>query len=711
MGPNLSCFTKPVYVEVDRSGPPHRHVFTVRCSVTYYTLSEPRGIGTLSREGVANSKKDARQAAADYTLQALVALSADKETRPDGVSPLYPVTTGSGPGALPQQQPAFTQQDATVAAQDSGEGRNLAISYVGLLQDFVHGESRPQAVLADGGPPFVAHFTMGWVAYPKAVGLSKADAKEGAAKQALQQLGCLCPDADEPWGQPRLEGGGAVPGAGGAVPPAKSAVSRLVEHSQRGEFMPKYTCTPTASTLHDQRFSSSCQVLGITATGHGPSMKTAREASAKQAWAMLRRCCGPEARRRMAEHEQRQMKIGDASAACPLLVGGLEPVAGEMSRMPLERRMVALVQERLEAMYDEAWRREANLPPRDSVVIAAFIQTWGSDMSAVSVATGTKHLDSEHWNAPADGLRLVDSHAEVLARRALVRYLAAMVAKDAAGEESVFRDGVLREGVEFHLYVSTEPCGDARRFHAGAGSKRKHPGSALSIHCANLAHPEMGKLCTKILAGMGASPTDSSGTAAARRVSMSCSEKVLKWAVCGLQGSLLLSVLREPVVLTSVVLGSDGSRRHHAERALCCRAPAGCVGLRIAYSPKLQALGSNARSSAPNVCCLNWVKGDPAGTEVTNGATGQRASTGSAAQDAGQPSRLCKAALAKILVGEAKVGMCHPGESYRQWKHRVASAGSCGVSHAQLRQSLENVRGTPWVHACGRHADFLLNPC
>lgn len=117
MGPNLSCFTKPVYVEVDRSGPPHRHVFTVRCSVTYYTLSEPRGIGTLSREGVANSKKDARQAAADYTLQALVALSADKETRPDGVSPLYPVTTGSGPGALPQQQPAFTQQDATVGAQ------------------------------------------------------------------------------------------------------------------------------------------------------------------------------------------------------------------------------------------------------------------------------------------------------------------------------------------------------------------------------------------------------------------------------------------------------------------------------------------------------------------------------------------------------------------------------------------------------------------
>ena len=72
-----------------------------------------------------------------------------------------------------------------------------------------------------------------------------------------------------------------------------------------------------------------------------------------------------------------------------------------------------------------------------------------------------------------DGSRINDSHAEVIARRGFLRYIyhqLEMLRGNADSENCIFQRRTMdtkisvKKGVEFYLYVSTAPCGDARVF-------------------------------------------------------------------------------------------------------------------------------------------------------------------------------------------------------------------------------------------------------
>ena len=72
-----------------------------------------------------------------------------------------------------------------------------------------------------------------------------------------------------------------------------------------------------------------------------------------------------------------------------------------------------------------------------------------------------------------DGSTVNDSHAEIIARRSLIKFLHYHLTILLSGKtevKSIFvqkeRQGKiqLRDGVKFHLYVSTAPCGDAAIF-------------------------------------------------------------------------------------------------------------------------------------------------------------------------------------------------------------------------------------------------------
>lgn len=87
----------------------------------------------------------------------------------------------------------------------------------------------------------------------------------------------------------------------------------------------------------------------------------------------------------------------------------------------------------------------------------------------VAMGTGTKCITGEFISD--SGLAVNDSHAEVIARRSLIRFLynqLDLCAKGREGSSVLQRTATghyaLRPGVSFHLYISTAPCGDARVF-------------------------------------------------------------------------------------------------------------------------------------------------------------------------------------------------------------------------------------------------------
>lgn len=200
------------------------------------------------------------------------------------------------------------------------------------------------------------------------------------------------------------------------------------------------------------------------------------------------------------------------------------------------------------------------------------------------------------------------------------------------GDESIFvkptNDGKmfkLKPEIQFHLYINTAPCGDARVFsphEADTVNGDKHPNRKAR-----------GQLRTKVESGEGTIPVKSSEgiqtwdgvLQGSRLLTMSCSDKIARWNVVGLQGALLASLI-EPVYLTSIVLGSL-LHPDHMYRAICGRIENAVQGLPPPYrmnKPKLALMtSSEARNQikAPNFS-VNWITGRDE-VEIVNAFTGR----------------------------------------------------------------------------------------
>ena len=185
-------------------------------------------------------------------------------------------------------------------------------------------------------------------------------------------------------------------------------------------------------------------------------------------------------------------------------------------------------------------------------VLAGVVMTTGDDVEsaqAICVSTGTKCINGEYMSD--QGLVLNDCHAEVIARRGLRRFLYTELEKHldpGTAANSIFevkRDGGgfrLKDGTQFHLYISTSPCGDARIFaphetgHEGPEGGDRHPNRKAR-----------GQLRTKIESGEGTIPVRSSSgiqtwdgvLQGERLLTMSCSDKIARWNLVGVQGRSL----------------------------------------------------------------------------------------------------------------------------------------------------------------------------
>ncbi|XP_032487004.1 double-stranded RNA-specific editase 1 isoform X2 [Phocoena sinus] len=281
-------------------------------------------------------------------------------------------------------------------------------------------------------------------------------------------------------------------------------------------------------------------------------------------------------------------------------------------------------------------------------VLAGIVMTTGTDVKdakVISVSTGTKCINGEYMSDR--GLALNDCHAEIISRRSLLRFLYTQLElylnkddqKRSIFEKSERGGFKLKEKVRFHLYISTSPCGDARIF---------SPHEPVLEEPAD-RHPNRkarGQLRTKIESGEGTIPVRSNASIQTwdgvlqgeRLLTMSCSDKMARWNVVGIQGSLL-SVFVEPIYFSSVILGSL-YHGDHLSRAMYQRI-SNIEDLPALYTlnkPLLSGI-SNAEArqpgKAPNFS-VNWTVGDSA-IEVINATTGK--------DELGRASRLCKHAL------------------------------------------------------------------
>ncbi|CAH2282092.1 double-stranded RNA-specific editase B2 [Pelobates cultripes] len=279
--------------------------------------------------------------------------------------------------------------------------------------------------------------------------------------------------------------------------------------------------------------------------------------------------------------------------------------------------------------------------------LAAIVMTRGLDLrqaQVIALSSGTKCINGEYLND--QGLVVNDCHAEIVVRRAFLHYLYTQLELHLSKqrtdwERSIFtrlKEGGyrLKENIMFHLYISTSPCGDAR-------INSPYEITSDLNRCKHIVRKYRCHLRTKIESGEGTIPIRSrtpvqtwDGVLSGEQlVTMSCTDKITRWNILGLQGSLLSHFI-EPIYLHSIVVGS----LHHAghlSRVMSQRLEdIGNLPAPYRHNHPLLSGVSNAESHQPGKSpnfSVNWIVGS-SDLEIINTITGKKTS--------GTSSRICK---------------------------------------------------------------------
>ncbi|KAH0537778.1 tRNA-specific adenosine deaminase 1 [Cotesia glomerata] len=232
--------------------------------------------------------------------------------------------------------------------------------------------------------------------------------------------------------------------------------------------------------------------------------------------------------------------------------------------------------------------------PRDTewTVLSGIVLKNEHCLKVVSLATGTKCLSSKeliNTNLYDMGSRLSDSHAEVLTRRAFLRYLYDQLDQLLCLNKSEvfqFNENVIEfvNGVSFHFYASHTPCGDCSivsKFKNQTNETRDDDGHRLpkilkldeiiiedkgivvdgfveDIHRTGAKCVATEKNKDLHLPGVNYHTTGPLRTKPGRgdlTLSLSCSDKIAKWNFLGIQGALL-SLFIPTLKFETIVIGS-----------------------------------------------------------------------------------------------------------------------------------------------------------
>ncbi|KFQ64063.1 Double-stranded RNA-specific adenosine deaminase, partial [Phaethon lepturus] len=625
------------FAMLEQSGPSHEPRFKFQAVIN----------GRRFPPAEAGSKKLAKQEAAANAMKVL--MSEAENGRHGGIKCEEPF-------------PSDNSEPELVKPEQSSAPAHLSLlpgkHPISILMEYGQksGNTIEFQLLSQEGPPHDPRFSycvkMGDQIFPAVVGNSKKGAKQMAAEVAVKMLSGESVPHVLPEQSMHSCGPLIAPPDESKVAKAKGVgelikylnvnpVSGLLEYARSNGFAAEFKLIDQSGPPHDPKFVYQAKVGGRwfpAVTAHNK-----KQGKQEAADAALRVLIGETEKSERMEG----MNIAEVNLLPPKLgllfnPGLVSPFQLPVSGSTLHDQMAMLSHQRFNTLTA---RIQHSLLGRK--ILAAIIMRKGNKGLGVVVSIGTGNRCVKGEELSLKGETVNDCHAEIISRRGFVRFLYSELMKydpsnASSAEESIFEPAggkklKIKSSVTFHLYVSTAPCGDGALFDKSCSDQASVVGQAQ--HQPLFENPKQGKLRTKVENGEGTIPVESSdivptwdGIQHGERLrTMSCSDKILRWNILGLQGALLSHFI-EPVYLSSVTLGYLYSQGH-LTRAICCRvARDGNVlqeKLRAPYHVNHPEVGrvsvydSARQTGKTKESSVNWCLADESEVEVLDGTKGK----------------------------------------------------------------------------------------
>ncbi|NWX56978.1 DSRAD deaminase, partial [Promerops cafer] len=642
------------FIMLEQNGPSHEPRFKFQAVIN----------GRRFPPAEAGSKKLAKQEAAANAMKVLMSEVGNGRHR--GIKREEPFPSDSSEPELPLQlEPEVSSAAAHLSLLPGKHPISILMEYGQKSGNIIEFQ-----LLSQEGPPHDPRFSycvkMGDQIFPAVVGNSKKGAKQMAAEVAVKILsGDSVPHVlpEQPVVKPHSDQSMhniATPdeskvvkmkGVGELIKYLNvNPVSGLLEYARSNGFAAEFKLIDQSGPPHDPKFVYQAKVGGRwfpAVTAHNK-----KQGKQEAADAALRILIGEsEKTERMEGMSVTEVnllpKLGLCLWSClsssfqssqKMLSKSTLPVSGST----LHDQMAMLSHQCFNSLTA---RIQHSLLGRK--ILAAIVMRRGTQGlgAVVSIGTGNRCVKGEELSLKGETVN--DCHAEIISRRGFVRFLYSELMKydpsnPSSAEESIFEQAggkklKIKSSVTFHLYVSTAPCGDGALFDKSCSDQANEMGQPQ--HQPLFENPKQGKLRTKVENGEGTIPVESSdivptwdGIQHGERLrTMSCSDKILRWNVLGLQGALLSHFL-EPVYLRSVTLGYLYSQGH-LTRAICCRMERDGSTLK----EKLQApyhinhpevgrvsvYDSARQTGKTKESSVNWCLADESEVEVLDGTKGK----------------------------------------------------------------------------------------